>query len=166
MRIALAQFAATTDRDANVRMALEYMERAAAGGAGLMAFAELAVERFFPQYPGENEAALAAEPIPGPTADRIAEQARRLSLVTVFNMYERDSETGHCFDSSPAFDADGSFLGVTRMVHITDYACFHERDYYHVLGPRMARRVLFVEIHYTHKQTPGLEQACHFFQRG
>jgi len=131
MKIALAQFEATTDKGANLTMALEYMERAAVGGARLIAFAELAVERFFPQYPGQNEAALAAEPIPGPTADRIAEQARRLNLVTVFNMYECETETGRCFDSSPVFDADGSLLGVTRMVHITDYACFHEQDYYH-----------------------------------
>ena len=131
MRIALAQFAATTDRGANLEMALGYMERAALGGAGLVVFAELAVDRFFPQLPRQNEAALAAEPIPGPTADRIAEQAGRLNLVTVFNMYECETETGRCFDSSPVFDADGSLLGVTRMVHITDYACFHEQDYYH-----------------------------------
>ena len=28
------------------------------------------------------------------------------------------------------FDADGRLLGVTRMAHITEYACFHEQDYY------------------------------------
>jgi N-carbamoylputrescine amidase len=28
-------------------------------------------------------------------------------------------------------DADGSILGVTRMVHITDYEGFHEKDWYH-----------------------------------
>ena len=27
-------------------------------------------------------------------------------------------------------DADGSLLGVTRMIHITEYACFHEQGYY------------------------------------
>jgi N-carbamoylputrescine amidase len=27
-------------------------------------------------------------------------------------------------------DADGTLLGVTRMVHITEYACFHEQGYY------------------------------------
>jgi len=27
-------------------------------------------------------------------------------------------------------DADGTMLGITRMVHITDYACFHEQGYY------------------------------------
>ena len=27
-------------------------------------------------------------------------------------------------------DADGALLGVTRMVHITEYPCFHEQGYY------------------------------------
>jgi N-carbamoylputrescine amidase len=27
-------------------------------------------------------------------------------------------------------DADGTLIGRTRMVHITDYDCFHERGYY------------------------------------
>jgi N-carbamoylputrescine amidase len=27
-------------------------------------------------------------------------------------------------------DADGSLLGRTRMIHITDYPCFHEQGYY------------------------------------
>ncbi len=70
-----------------------------------------------------------AEPIPGPTADRIADRARQLGLVTVFNLYERDAE-GRRFDSSPVFDADGSLLGVTRMVHITEYEGFHEQAWY------------------------------------
>lgn len=131
MIIALAQLSAGVDRAANLGRALEAMDRAAAAGAGLIAFPELAVERFFPQYPRTNEAALAAEPIPGPTADRIAERAGALGLVTVFNMYECDPDSGRCYDSSPVFDADGRLLGVTRMVHITDYACFHERDYYY-----------------------------------
>jgi len=130
MRIALAQFAATVDRASNLATALEAMERAAADGARLIGFAELAIERFFPQKPRQNEAALAAEPIPGPTADAIAQKAADLGLVTVFNMYECVTDTGDCYDSSPVFDADGTLLGVTRMVHITDYACFHERDYY------------------------------------
>ncbi|MGB5673159.1 MAG: nitrilase-related carbon-nitrogen hydrolase, partial [Gemmatimonadota bacterium] len=47
-----------------------------------------------------------------------------------FNMYERD-EHGRTFDSSPVFEADGSLLGITRMVHITDYEWFHEQEYYH-----------------------------------
>ena len=42
--------------------------------------------------------------------------------------YERDGERG--FDCSPVIDADGTLLGRTRMIHITDYPCFHEQGYY------------------------------------
>ncbi len=131
LKIALAQLSAGLDRGANLERALDAMDRAAAAGAGLIAFPELAIDRFFPQRPRTNEAALAAEPIPGKTTDRVAAKARQHELVTVFNLYECEESTGRCFDSSPVFDADGSLLGVTRMVHITDYACFHEQDYYH-----------------------------------
>ncbi|MGI9519183.1 MAG: nitrilase-related carbon-nitrogen hydrolase, partial [Pirellulaceae bacterium] len=48
--------------------------------------------------------------------------------VIVPNVFERAGE--QTFDSSPVIDADGSILGMTRMVHITDYPCFHEAGYY------------------------------------
>ncbi|MFQ5702397.1 MAG: carbon-nitrogen hydrolase family protein [Gemmatimonadales bacterium] len=129
MRIALAQTSAGPDRDKNLERATGAMVRARASGADLIAFPELAVEPFFPQNEHDPTASERAEPIPGPTSDCIASKARELELVTVFNMYERDSD-GRAFDSSPVFDSDGSLLGVTRMVHITDYICFHEKEYY------------------------------------
>ena len=46
----------------------------------------------------------------------------------MINLYERDGQ--HTYDSSPVIDADGTLLGVTRMIHITDYPCFHEQGYY------------------------------------
>lgn len=130
MRLALAQLAASPDRNANLERAVGAMHRAADAGAELIAFAELAVDRFFPQRPGDHRAAALAEPIPGPTTERVAAVARERSLVTVFNLYERD-ERGRTFDSSPVFDADGALLGTTRMVHVTHYEGFFERDYYH-----------------------------------
>ena len=56
------------------------------------------------------------------------QKARELGLVTVINLYEREGQ--HTYDSSPVIDADGTLLGVTRMIHITDYPCFHEQGYY------------------------------------
>lgn len=129
MRIALIQQHATRDREENLARALANMGRAREAGAELVAFAELAVDRFFPQTPDSEIARRVAEPIPGPTAERIAARAAELGLVTIFNQYE-DAGDGRYFDSSPVFDADGSLAGVTRMVHITEYACFHEQRYY------------------------------------
>lgn len=129
MRVALVQQSASGDRRDNLNRALSAMESAKAAGADVVAFPELVIDLFFPQNESDPTAEGRAEPVPGPTADAIAAKARELSLVTVFNMYESDSE-GRRFDSSPVFDADGTLLGVTRMVHITDYACFHEQEYY------------------------------------
>lgn len=130
VRVALAQLASSADRARNLSRTLDAMTAAREGGADLIAFPEVVLDRFFPQNPG-NEAALAlAEPVPGPTTEAIAARARELSLVTVFNLYEVDGK-GRRFDSSPVIDADGRILGVTRMIHITDYEGFHERDYYH-----------------------------------
>ena len=129
MNIALIQQAAGPDRDANLERALDAMGRAAAAGADLVAFPELAIDGFFPQRREDPAAEALAESIPGPTADRIGARARELGVVTVFNMYELGDD-GRRYDSSPVFDADGTLLGVTRMVHITEYACFHEQGYY------------------------------------
>jgi len=130
MRIALAQLAASPDRAANLARILETMTAASQAGAELIAFPEVILDVFFPQNPGDAEALTLAEPIPGPTTEKIAARARELGLVTVFNLYELDDQ-GRRFDSSPVFDADGRLLGVTRMIHITDYEGFHEQDYYH-----------------------------------
>ena len=127
-RLALAQVRAGPDPAGNLDRALALMDRAAAAGAQLIAFPELALLPFFPQWERQSAARDLAEPIPGPTCDRIAAKAAEHRLVTVFNLYERDGP--RYFDSSPVFDADGTLLGVTRMVHITEYACFHEQQYY------------------------------------
>lgn len=132
LRIALAQQHCTPDRAENLERALLAMERARDLGAELIVFPELAIDRFFPQHQRLGEASKLAEPIPGPSTKAVAEKARRYRLVTVFNLYEREEAEGtRYYDSSPVFDADGELLGVTRMVHITDYACFHEKAYYH-----------------------------------
>jgi len=130
MRIALAQLSASPDRSANLEKILGSMTSARAAGAELIAFPEVILDRFFPQVPGDQAALALAETVPGPTSDRIAAKARELGLVTVFNLYELDAK-GRRFDSSPVYDADGTLLGITRMLHITDYALFHEQDYYH-----------------------------------
>lgn len=128
MKIALIQQHATKDKAANVRRGLAHLETAARAGASLACFAELAFEWFHPQRPARGNVSELAEPVDGPLVRAFRQKARELSLVTVLNFFERDGE--HTYDSSPVIDADGTLLGVTRMVHITEYACFHEQGYY------------------------------------
>lgn len=128
MKIALIQQHATQDKSSNVARGLAALETAARNGAQLACFAELAFEWFYPQRPAAPDFRELAEPIDGPTVTAFQRKAKELGIVTVINLYERAGQ--HTFDSSPVIDADGTLLGVTRMIHITDYPCFHEQGYY------------------------------------
>jgi N-carbamoylputrescine amidase len=128
MRIALVQQQASRDRSANLARGLRALDAAAAAGAELVCFSELAFEPFYPQRPAEPGFIELAETVPGPTVDAVAAKAAELGMVVVLNLYERSGS--RCFDTSPVIDANGALLGRTRMVHITDYPCFHERGYY------------------------------------
>jgi N-carbamoylputrescine amidase len=133
MRLALVQMSSGKERARNLERALDSMEEAARQGAELVVYPEIVLDRFFPQV--RRDACLVpplqlAETIPGPTIDKVMAKARELGVVTVFNLYEVD-EGGRTFDTSPVIDADGTLLGITRMLHICDYQGFHEQDYYH-----------------------------------
>ena len=128
MRIALVQQHATGDRSENLRRGLEALRSAASQGTDLVCFSELAFEPFYPQRPAQGNVRDLAEPVPGPTTDLFCDAARDFGVVVLPNLFERAGE--HCYDCSPVIDSDGRLLGRTRMVHITDYECFHERGYY------------------------------------
>lgn len=128
MKIALIQQHATRNKSANVARGLAAIETAARNGAELACFAELAFEWFYPQRPAADDFRELAEALDGPTVTAFQRKAQELGIVTVINLYERDGE--HTYDSSPVIDADGTLLGVSRMIHITEYPCFHEQSYY------------------------------------
>ncbi|MFQ5740430.1 MAG: nitrilase-related carbon-nitrogen hydrolase [Acidobacteriota bacterium] len=129
MKIALIQKQNSPDLGANLAKGLESLRRAAGQGAELVVFPELAFLPFFPQDRRKGKEQSWAEPVPGPTTDLFSRLAAELGVVVVLNLYEIDN--GRTYDSSPVLDADGSLLGVARMVHIMDGPCFHEREYYH-----------------------------------
>jgi beta-ureidopropionase len=128
IRLALIQQHATRDPAANLRCGLDATRRAAAGGASLVVFPELAFTPFYPQRPASGDIRELAEPVPGPTTAAFSGLARELGIVIVLNVFERADDG--TYDCSPVIDADGRLLGRTRMVHITEYPCFHERQYY------------------------------------
>lgn len=128
MKLALVQRQADAEKASNVARGLAALSEAAGQGARLVCFAELAFEPFYPQKPATSDTLSLAEPIPGPMTDAFCARAADLGVVVVLNLFERDGD--RTYDSSPVINADGTLLGKTRMIHITDYPCFHERGYY------------------------------------
>lgn len=128
MKIALVQQHATHDPEDNRERGRRAFLEAAGHGARLVAFAELAFSRFYPQVPAGPEILLRAEPVPGPTTELFSALAKEAGVVAVLNLFEREGD--RTYDSSPVIDADGRLLGVTRMVHIMEGPGFHEKGYY------------------------------------
>jgi predicted amidohydrolase len=128
MKLALIQQHATTDLAGNLRRGLDAARRAAADGAELVVYPELAFSPFYPQRPPTGDVRSLAETVPGLTTEAFQSLATELGVVIVINVFERDGD--QTYDCSPVIDADGRVLGRTRMVHITEYPCFHERQYY------------------------------------
>ena len=128
MKIALIQQKCSEDKTANLERGQKAARGAAEAGAQVICFPELAFEPFYPQFDNPEDPAKHAEPIPGPVTNAFSKLAQELGVVLVLNLYEKDG--AKTYDSSPVIGTDGSILGITRMVHITDYACFHEQKYY------------------------------------
>ena len=128
MRLALVQQQPSADLDASLQRGLEAYAAAAAEGADLVVFPELAFTPFYPQHEAGPDALDLAEPIPGPTTRAFQEAARAQGAAVVLNLYERDGD--HAYDTSPVIDSQGRLRGRTRMLHITDYEGFREQGYY------------------------------------
>ncbi len=127
-RIALVQQIASDNPASNLELGLSNARKAAADGAQIIAFPEVAFQTFFPQHRLKGDRFRFAESIPGPITEAFQALAAELGVVIIINLFEQDGD--RAFDSSPVIDADGTLLGVTRMMHITHYDGFYEQDYY------------------------------------
>ena len=128
MKIALIQQSCSEDINQNRQRGIEAVKEATEKGAKIMCFAELAFTPFYPQFPALGEIKNLAETIPGLTTDLFSKLAADLGVVIILNLFERDGD--RTYDTSPVINSDGKILGKTRMVHITEYQCFHEQGYY------------------------------------
>jgi len=128
MKIALIQQHSTKDKNHNIERGLKAVEEAVSRGAELIAFPELSFDFFFPQYPDYKEAFDFAESIPGPTTDLFSKKAKELQTVLVINLFERDGKD--TYDTSIIINKKGEIIGKTRMIHIIEAPCFHEKHYY------------------------------------
>lgn len=128
MKIALVQQKSSSSKEQNIQNGINAVRTAALSGAKIISFAELAFIPFFPQKSSSRKPLNLAETIPGITTNTFSQLAKELNVVIILNLYEKDGN--NTYDSSPVIDADGKILGTTRMIHITDYACFHEKDFY------------------------------------
>lgn len=119
MKIKVATVQMTTDdRDkaAVVERVLRMIDEAGAQGADLIVLPEVWTGL---GYTDAHPVERIAEPIPGPTTERLAERARRHRAMIVGSMYEQAPD-GRRFNTAPFIDRDGRILGLYRKTHLFD----------------------------------------------
>lgn len=71
----------------------------------------------------------AAESVPGPTTERLAEYAEKYQMVIVVPVYEK-AMRGVFYNTAAVIDADGTYLGKYRKQHIPQVAGFWEKFFF------------------------------------
>jgi N-carbamoylputrescine amidase len=70
-----------------------------------------------------------AEPIPGPTTERMAAIAKKHAMAMIVPIYEREM-AGVYYNTAAVIDADGTLLGKYRKNHIPQTAGFWEKYFF------------------------------------
>ncbi len=126
--IALVQMKCAPDAPTNRERAVAAIREAAKQGAQIVCLPELFAGPYFCQ---KEDAALfdLAEPIPGPSTDCLAAAAKANGVVVIGSLFERRM-AGVYHNTATVHDADGSFLGIYRKMHIPDDPLFLEKFYF------------------------------------
>ena len=128
LRVALIQDRNRGDAATNLDAIERAVARAADAGAKLVLLQELHNGPYFCQHECVDEFDR-AEPIPGPSTERLSALAKKHGLVLVASLFERRA-AGLYHNTAVVFEKDGSMLGKYRKMHIPDDPGFMEKFYF------------------------------------
>jgi N-carbamoylputrescine amidase len=127
-RIGLVQMSCSPDPDANLDKAADRIREAAREGANVVCLPELFRAQYFCQ---REDIALfdLAEPIPGPSTERLSAIAREEKVVVVASLFERRA-AGLYHNTAALIQQDGTIGGLYRKMHIPDDPLYYEKFYF------------------------------------
>jgi len=132
VRIGLIQHASPPppagSREAIVAKAMDMIRDAAKQGAQIVATQELFAGHYFCQTEDEKNF-LMAEPIPGPTTQRLCELAKELKIELTASLFEKRAP-GLYHNTSVMIGHTGEIIGKYRKMHIPDDPRFFEKYYF------------------------------------
>lgn len=130
MKIALVQMCCTENKEENIKKAINYMREASTQGAEIICLQELFSTTYFPAVEDPRYFAL-AEPIPGPTINRLCDVAKRFKISMIAPIFEEDTEVmGIFYNSAVVIGSDGNILGKYRKTHIPQLPGYKEKFYF------------------------------------
>jgi N-carbamoylputrescine amidase len=127
-RIGIIQMHCTPNPADNLENAAEWVRKAARAGAQVICLPELFQTQYFCQ---REDIALfdLAEPIPGPSTERLGIVAREEKVTIIASLFERRA-AGLYHNTAATIGADGSVLSLYRKMHIPDDPLYYEKFYF------------------------------------
>ena len=126
--VALIQERNHGDAEANLSVIEQRVAEAARRGARLVLLQELHNGAYFCQHEDVCEFDL-AEPIPGPSTERLGRLAREHGVVLVSSLFERRA-AGLYHNTAVVLEQDGTLAGKYRKMHIPDDPAYYEKFYF------------------------------------
>jgi N-carbamoylputrescine amidase len=128
IKVAGIQMSCTADKQANLAKMTGKIREAAAKGAQIICSQELFTSLYFCDEENYDNFKL-AEPIPGQTTDALCTLAKELNVVIIASLFEKRTQ-GIYHNTTAVIDADGTFLGKYRKMHIPDDPAYYEKFYF------------------------------------
>jgi len=126
--VALVQMSMSAEPAANMDKAVALVREAARKGASVVCLPELFRSLYFGQREDHAHFDL-AEPVPGPSTERLAGVAREAGVVIIASLFERRA-AGLYHNTAAIIDADGEVRGLYRKMHIPDDPAYYEKFYF------------------------------------
>lgn len=128
VNIGFVQMNCSKNVSENIDKAKMEIKKLAAEGAQIICLQELFASLYFCDVEDYSNFEL-AEQVPGPSTEKFAKIAEDLKVVLVLSLFEKRAQ-GLYHNTTVVIDADGSYLGKYRKMHIPDDPGFYEKFYF------------------------------------
>ena len=128
VKVGLVQMACGADKHENLEKTISKVRKAAKKGAQIVCLQELFTSLYFCDEENYDNFKL-AEAIPGPSTDALSKVAAELNVVIIASLFEKRAK-GIYHNTTAVLDADGTYLGKYRKMHIPDDPGFYEKFYF------------------------------------
>jgi N-carbamoylputrescine amidase len=128
VKIGTVQMSCTSNTDENLSKAIVKIRECASKGAQVICLQELFRSLYFCDVEDYENFKL-AESIPGPSTELFSKLAAELNVVIVASLFEKRAK-GIYHNTTAVLDADGTYLGKYRKMHIPDDPAYYEKFYF------------------------------------
>lgn len=128
VKIGTVQMGCSAAKEDNIHKTILKIKEAATKGAQIVCLQELFASLYFCDVE-DHDNFLLGEAIPGPTTDALSSVAAECNVVIIASLFEKRA-SGLYHNTTAVIDADGTYLGKYRKMHIPDDPGYYEKFYF------------------------------------